>query len=149
MTWRKNYPQWYLQNHSSNHWSTVVTVFLPGFEEVGCVSQLRYNAAVKVRDQLQDGLAALEELSLSAHKWRQKLPNIHMSENKTVNMTWVMIIWDDLVVDYYNSHLKFFFFFQWYRCSAVQPDILWNVGFSFPTAPYALQRTFTKAKDRG
>lgn len=59
---------------------------LKGFEELGCVSQLRYNKAVEVRDQLLDGLAALEELSLSSHKWRQKLPDIQMSENKSIIM---------------------------------------------------------------
>lgn len=65
---------------------------LRGFEEVGCVTPLRYRKAVKVRDQLQDGLAALEELSLSSHKWRQKLPSVHMSESKSALMTGVDVL---------------------------------------------------------
>lgn len=65
---------------------------IKGFEEVGCVSLLRYKEAVKMREHLQDGLTALEALSLSSHKWRQKLPNIHMSENKSTVMTGVEVL---------------------------------------------------------
>lgn len=65
---------------------------LKGFEEVGCVSPLRYKEAVKVRDQLQDGLAALEGLSMSSYKWRQKLPNIHMSETKSIVLTGIEVL---------------------------------------------------------
>lgn len=65
---------------------------IKGFEEVGCVSPLRYKEAVKVRDQLQDGLAALEALSLSSHKWRQMLPNIHISENKNTLITGIEVL---------------------------------------------------------
>lgn len=63
-----------------------------GFEEAGCVSLLRHEEMVKVRDQLQDGLAALEDVSLSSHKWRQKLPGVNMSENKTSLMTGVEVL---------------------------------------------------------
>ncbi|XP_019961220.2 protein MTO1 homolog, mitochondrial [Paralichthys olivaceus] len=55
---------------------------LKGFEEVGCVSSLRYQEAVRVRDSLQDAVSALQTLTLSSHRWRQKLPDVHMSENK-------------------------------------------------------------------
>ncbi|XP_020792334.2 protein MTO1 homolog, mitochondrial isoform X2 [Boleophthalmus pectinirostris] len=65
---------------------------LKGFEEVGCVSLHRYKEAVRVRDCLQDGLAALEGLSPSSHTWRHKLPNINMSENKSTIMTGIEIL---------------------------------------------------------
>ncbi|XP_033840889.1 protein MTO1 homolog, mitochondrial [Periophthalmus magnuspinnatus] len=65
---------------------------LKGFEEVGCVSLRRYKEAVRARDHLQDGLAALEDLSLSSHSWRHKLPNINMSQNKSTVMTGIEIL---------------------------------------------------------
>lgn len=55
---------------------------LPGFEEVGCVSSARYQEAVRVRDGLQEALAALEALALSTPNWRRKLPDIGISEAK-------------------------------------------------------------------
>ncbi|XP_059180822.1 protein MTO1 homolog, mitochondrial isoform X2 [Centropristis striata] len=55
---------------------------LKGFEEVGCVSALRYQEAVRVRDSLQDAMAALQALTLSTPIWRKKLPDMRMSENK-------------------------------------------------------------------
>ncbi|KAF1373908.1 hypothetical protein PFLUV_G00243810 [Perca fluviatilis] len=60
---------------------------LKGFEEVGCVSTLRYQEAVRVRDSLQDALAALQALSLSTHNWRKKLPDMCMSEAKSTLLT--------------------------------------------------------------
>lgn len=60
---------------------------LSGFEEVGCVSPLRYQEAVRVRDSLQDALAALQALALSAPSWRKKLPDIGMSEAKSTLLT--------------------------------------------------------------
>ncbi|XP_038591954.1 protein MTO1 homolog, mitochondrial [Micropterus salmoides] len=60
---------------------------LKGFEEVGCVSPLRYQEAVRVRDSLQDALAALQALALSAPSWRKKLPDIGMSEAKSTLLT--------------------------------------------------------------
>ncbi|KAK7919640.1 hypothetical protein WMY93_010924 [Mugilogobius chulae] len=65
---------------------------LKGFEEVGCVSQHRYKVAVRAHNHLKEGLAALEGLSLSSHKWRHKLPNINMSENKSTVMTGIDIL---------------------------------------------------------
>uniref|UniRef100_A0A665UH25 tRNA uridine 5-carboxymethylaminomethyl modification enzyme C-terminal subdomain domain-containing protein n=1 Tax=Echeneis naucrates TaxID=173247 RepID=A0A665UH25_ECHNA len=56
---------------------------LKGFEEVGCVSSLRYQKAVRVRDKLQEALAALEAIALSSAKWRKKLPGIHMTVYKS------------------------------------------------------------------
>ncbi|XP_027145414.1 5-taurinomethyluridine-[tRNA] synthase subunit MTO1, mitochondrial isoform X1 [Larimichthys crocea] len=55
---------------------------LKGFEEVGCVSSFRYQKAVRVRDSLQDALAALQSLALSPSIWRKKMPDIPMSETK-------------------------------------------------------------------
>uniref|UniRef100_A0A7N8WI15 Mitochondrial tRNA translation optimization 1 n=1 Tax=Mastacembelus armatus TaxID=205130 RepID=A0A7N8WI15_9TELE len=52
------------------------------YSEVGCVSSLRYTEAIRVRDNLQDAMEALETLALSTTTWRKKLPNIHISENK-------------------------------------------------------------------
>lgn len=53
-----------------------------GFKEFSCVSSVRYHEAMRVRDALQDALAALGDISLSTYKWRQKLPDTKISENK-------------------------------------------------------------------
>ncbi|XP_035525524.1 protein MTO1 homolog, mitochondrial [Morone saxatilis] len=55
---------------------------LKGFEEVGCVSSLRYQEAVRVRDGLHEALAALQSLVLSSPNWKKKLPDIRMCEAK-------------------------------------------------------------------
>ncbi|KAF7659538.1 hypothetical protein LDENG_00296050 [Lucifuga dentata] len=60
---------------------------LKGFEEVGCVSSLRYQEAVRVRDSLQDALSALQSLSLSTNNWKKMLANISISENKNTILT--------------------------------------------------------------
>ncbi|KAM9837309.1 5-taurinomethyluridine-[tRNA] synthase subunit MTO1, mitochondrial [Aulostomus maculatus] len=60
---------------------------LKGFEEVGCVSSLRYQEAVRVRRGLQDALTALQILSMSTTKWREILPGICMSETKKGTVT--------------------------------------------------------------
>nr|XP_020479013.1 protein MTO1 homolog, mitochondrial isoform X2 [Monopterus albus] len=65
---------------------------LKGFEEVGCVSSLRYQEAVRVRDSLQEALAALQTLTLSAPNWTKKLPNIRISEVKTTSLTGVDLL---------------------------------------------------------
>ncbi|XP_074520161.1 5-taurinomethyluridine-[tRNA] synthase subunit MTO1, mitochondrial [Halichoeres trimaculatus] len=65
---------------------------LKGFEEVGCVSPLRYQEAVRVRDTLQDALAALQALALSGPKWREILPNLSVSEAKTTTITGVDLL---------------------------------------------------------
>ncbi|XP_061613269.1 protein MTO1 homolog, mitochondrial isoform X2 [Phyllopteryx taeniolatus] len=70
---------------------------LKGFEEVGCVSSLRYQQTVRVRDSLQDALAALHEVSLSATNWRRKLPGVPISETKPANLTGLeMLQYDDV-----------------------------------------------------
>ncbi|CAK6970973.1 protein MTO1 homolog%2C mitochondrial [Scomber scombrus] len=60
---------------------------LKGFEEVGCVSSIRYQEAVRVRDTLHEGLAALQALVLSTPTWRKKLPDMGMSEAKSTVLT--------------------------------------------------------------
>ncbi|KAF3704450.1 Protein MTO1 -like protein, mitochondrial Precursor [Channa argus] len=60
---------------------------LKGFEEVGCVSSLRYQEAVRVRDDLQDALTALESVILSTPNWRKRLPDILISENKSMTLS--------------------------------------------------------------
>uniref|UniRef100_UPI0037E840BC protein MTO1 homolog, mitochondrial n=1 Tax=Semicossyphus pulcher TaxID=241346 RepID=UPI0037E840BC len=55
---------------------------LKGFEEVGCVSSVRYQEAVRVKTGLQDALEALQSVTLSTHNWRKKLPDVGMSETK-------------------------------------------------------------------
>ncbi|XP_069547745.1 protein MTO1 homolog, mitochondrial [Brachyistius frenatus] len=60
---------------------------LKGFKEVGCVSSLRYQEAVRVRNSLQDALAALQALVLSTAIWRKKLPGISLSETKNTSLT--------------------------------------------------------------
>ncbi|XP_039992163.1 protein MTO1 homolog, mitochondrial [Xiphias gladius] len=65
---------------------------LKGFEEVGCVSSLRYQEAVRVRDSLQDALAALQALALSTNVWRKNLPDIRISENKNTILTGVDLL---------------------------------------------------------
>lgn len=51
------------------------------------MSSLRYQEAVRVRDSLQDAMAALQSLSLSAPSWRKKLPEVRMSESKNTTLT--------------------------------------------------------------
>lgn len=51
------------------------------------MSSLRYQEAVRVRDGLQDALAALQTLTLSTHLWRKKLPDIGISESKSTILT--------------------------------------------------------------
>ncbi|XP_026206641.1 protein MTO1 homolog, mitochondrial [Anabas testudineus] len=60
---------------------------LKGFEEVGCVSSLRYQETVRVKDNLQEVLEALQTLVLSTPSWRKKMPNILMSENKSRSLS--------------------------------------------------------------
>ncbi|XP_077482139.1 5-taurinomethyluridine-[tRNA] synthase subunit MTO1, mitochondrial [Stigmatopora argus] len=60
---------------------------LKGFEEVGCVSSQRYHQTARVRDLLQEALAALREISLSATSWRRQLSSVHISETKPGHQT--------------------------------------------------------------
>lgn len=51
------------------------------------MSALRYKQTVRVRDSLQDALAALQAITLSTPNWRKKLPDIGMSEAKSTLLT--------------------------------------------------------------
>lgn len=56
--------------------------FISGFEEVGCVSSERYQEALRVKNSLGEALAALQDLTMSTHKWRKTLPEVHISDAK-------------------------------------------------------------------
>ncbi|XP_014804841.1 PREDICTED: protein MTO1 homolog, mitochondrial isoform X2 [Calidris pugnax] len=53
-----------------------------GFEEAGCVSQQRYDRAVKMRAALEDGIVALKSIQLSISKWSQLLPQVPISSSR-------------------------------------------------------------------
>ncbi|XP_036236936.1 protein MTO1 homolog, mitochondrial [Molothrus ater] len=53
-----------------------------GFEEAGCVSQQRYEQAVKMRAALEDGIATLKSLQFSIPRWSQLLPGVPISSNR-------------------------------------------------------------------
>lgn len=50
------------------------------------MSSLRYKEAVRVRDSLQDALAALQALTLSTTNWKRMLPDISMSGAKSTSL---------------------------------------------------------------
>uniref|UniRef100_A0A3P8STG6 Mitochondrial tRNA translation optimization 1 n=1 Tax=Amphiprion percula TaxID=161767 RepID=A0A3P8STG6_AMPPE len=60
---------------------------LKGWKEAGCVSSLRYQEALRVKNSLQDALASLRALGMSTTNWRKKLPGIHISETKSSILT--------------------------------------------------------------
>ncbi|XP_074437465.1 5-taurinomethyluridine-[tRNA] synthase subunit MTO1, mitochondrial [Larus michahellis] len=53
-----------------------------GFEEAGCVSQQRYERAVKMRAALEDGIATLKSLQFSISKWSQLIPEVLISSSR-------------------------------------------------------------------
>ncbi|XP_072711391.1 protein MTO1 homolog, mitochondrial isoform X2 [Ciconia boyciana] len=53
-----------------------------GFEEAGCVSQQRYEQAVKMRAALEDGIATLKSLQFSISKWSQLIPEVSISSSR-------------------------------------------------------------------
>ncbi|NWU94979.1 MTO1 protein, partial [Upupa epops] len=53
-----------------------------GFEEAGCVSQQRYDQAVKMRAALEDGIATLKSLQFSTSKWSQLIPEVPISTSR-------------------------------------------------------------------
>lgn len=53
-----------------------------GFEEAGCVSQQRYEQAVKMRAALEDGIATLKSLQFSISKWSLLLPGVPISSSR-------------------------------------------------------------------
>ncbi|KAM4524587.1 5-taurinomethyluridine-[tRNA] synthase subunit MTO1, mitochondrial isoform 1-T1 [Odontesthes bonariensis] len=59
---------------------------IKGFE-VGCVSSVRYQEAMRVKNSLQDAMAAIKALTLSTATCRKKLPDICVSENKNSILT--------------------------------------------------------------
>lgn len=55
-----------------------------GFEEIGCVSAHRYEEAVRVRDSLRDALSALQSISMSSTRWREKMGDwVNVSESRS------------------------------------------------------------------
>ncbi|XP_030076290.1 5-taurinomethyluridine-[tRNA] synthase subunit MTO1, mitochondrial [Microcaecilia unicolor] len=54
-----------------------------GYEEAGCVSQRRYTRALEMRNNLNEGLAALKSLQLSCSKWIQLFPTVSISLNRS------------------------------------------------------------------
>ncbi|RXN06483.1 MTO1 mitochondrial [Labeo rohita] len=52
---------------------------LRGFEEVGCVSEQRYNETLRVQAGLNEALSALQSISLSAARWRDKLGDVNIT----------------------------------------------------------------------
>ncbi|NXP60799.1 MTO1 protein, partial [Chloropsis cyanopogon] len=58
-----------------------------GFEEAGCVSQQRYEQAVKMRAALEDGIATLKSLQFGISKWSQLLPGVPISSNRRSPMS--------------------------------------------------------------
>ncbi|XP_051969231.1 protein MTO1 homolog, mitochondrial [Xyrauchen texanus] len=59
---------------------------LRGFEEMGCVSEQRYTEALHVRKSLNEALSALQSVSMSASRWRDKLGDFNISETKSTNL---------------------------------------------------------------
>ncbi|TRY58258.1 hypothetical protein DNTS_028674 [Danionella cerebrum] len=55
---------------------------LRGFEEFGCVSEQRYNEAVRVQRTLNNALSDLQSIKFSAVHWNNKLVNVKISEAK-------------------------------------------------------------------
>ncbi|NXS94450.1 MTO1 protein, partial [Jacana jacana] len=53
-----------------------------GFEEAGCVSQQRYDRAVRMRAALEDGIATLKSLQLSVATWSQLVPGVPISSGR-------------------------------------------------------------------
>eukprot|EP00075_Anas_platyrhynchos_P021542 XP_027310795.1 protein MTO1 homolog, mitochondrial [Anas platyrhynchos] len=60
---------------------------LRGFEEAGCVSQQRYEQAVKMKAALEDGIATLKSLQFSISKWSRLIPEVHLSSNRRSPMS--------------------------------------------------------------
>ncbi|NWW92938.1 MTO1 protein, partial [Rhynochetos jubatus] len=53
-----------------------------GFEEAGCVSQQRYEQAVKMKAALEDGIATLKSLQFSVSKWLQLISEVPISSSR-------------------------------------------------------------------
>lgn len=69
--------------YSLEHSSVCMKLSFSGFEEVGCVSEQRYNETLRVQAGLNEALSALQSISLSAARWRDKLGDVNISETKS------------------------------------------------------------------
>ncbi|XP_030345782.1 protein MTO1 homolog, mitochondrial isoform X2 [Strigops habroptila] len=58
-----------------------------GFEEAGCVSQQRYEQAVKMRAALEGGIATLKSLQFSISKWSQLVPEVPISSSRRLPLS--------------------------------------------------------------
>ncbi|XP_029954581.1 5-taurinomethyluridine-[tRNA] synthase subunit MTO1, mitochondrial isoform X1 [Salarias fasciatus] len=73
---------------------------LKGFEEVGCVSSLRYKEAIRVRDAIQEAIAALQSVSLSSANWKKKLPACNISDGRSGCLTAMdVLLYSDISFD--------------------------------------------------
>ncbi|XP_038132732.1 protein MTO1 homolog, mitochondrial [Cyprinodon tularosa] len=55
--------------------------------ELGCVSSVRHNEAVRVKRGLQDAISSLQALTMSTTRWRRMLPGISVSESKNSSLS--------------------------------------------------------------
>uniref|UniRef100_A0A8B9F2Y1 5-taurinomethyluridine-[tRNA] synthase subunit MTO1, mitochondrial n=1 Tax=Amazona collaria TaxID=241587 RepID=A0A8B9F2Y1_9PSIT len=62
-----------------------------GFEEAGCVSQQRYEEAVKMRAALEDGIATLKSLQFSISKWSQLVPEVPISSSRRLPLSLLVV----------------------------------------------------------
>lgn len=46
------------------------------------MSPVRYQETLRVKNSLVDALAALQDLTMSTHKWRKMLPDVNISDVK-------------------------------------------------------------------
>ncbi|KAM9425586.1 5-taurinomethyluridine-[tRNA] synthase subunit MTO1, mitochondrial [Pholidichthys leucotaenia] len=69
-----------------------IRLTLKGFEEVGCVSSLRYQESLRVKNSLQDALSTLQDLTLSASSCRKRLPHVHISEARNSLLTGIDLL---------------------------------------------------------
>ncbi|XP_028823160.1 5-taurinomethyluridine-[tRNA] synthase subunit MTO1, mitochondrial isoform X2 [Denticeps clupeoides] len=56
---------------------------LKGYCDIGCVSPRRYEEAVRMKAGLSEALSALQDITLSPTRWREKLPQAAVSANKS------------------------------------------------------------------
>lgn len=63
-----------------------------GFEEIGCVSEQRYNKALLVQASLKQALSTLQSIHLSAARWRDKLGGVTISKTKSSILNGVEVL---------------------------------------------------------
>lgn len=54
-----------------------------GYEEVGCVSQQRYERACWMKSSLEEGVSVLKSIEFSSYKWKQLIPEASISITKS------------------------------------------------------------------